>query len=240
MSSIRNGKAWLLALAAAAAFAGCSGSEGAQGPKGDPGAQGAQGPQGQPGENGQPGVMPATAESCALCHAAGATGTILVSPTAAHNAKSAPQLAKGSIDITAVSVPTTGVVKPSVTFTVKDSAGNPVSGWTAFYFFVEKQRPGDDTHPVSWQEYLWYLSSGVNTPGRESTLDASASTNYPHGTLTDNGGGSYTYTFATDLTQVTAPVAVSFDAAAIHRFGIQMTAPSTNSSAAYDRANGFV
>ncbi len=239
MSIIRNGNAWLVALAAAAAVAGCSGSEGAQGPKGDPGTPGAQGAPGQPGENGQPGVMPATAESCALCHAAGATGTILVSPTAAHNAKSAPQLAKGSITITKATIPTSGVVQPVIEFTVANAAGQPVTGWTSFYFFVEKQRPADDTHPVSWQEYLWATSSGVNSPNREATTDTSTNTNYKYGTLAELGSGAYRYTFATDINAVTTPVAVTFDPAAIHRFGIQMAASLSSPSRTYDSANGF-
>jgi OmcA/MtrC family decaheme c-type cytochrome len=74
-------------------------------------------------------------------------------------------------------------------------------------------------------------------PGTGTAIQA---TRDQDGTLVDRENGSYAYTFATDITDVTTPVAVTYDANASHRLGIQTRGglPTVNATYNFVPASG--
>lgn len=162
--------------------------------------------------------------------------------------------------------------KVSVNFTVTDQAGAPVTGLTSFNFIVAQLIPssiqnGSITqsaqHPFFWQSYINRVenacASGTSggqpnnigpiagLPVYEKAIQATTENN---GTLVDNGGGSYTYTFAMNLKTGTffpeAPASMAypflgagnlaFNAARTHRVAIQLSGATPDTRAP---ANAF-
>jgi OmcA/MtrC family decaheme c-type cytochrome len=86
---------------------------------------------------------------------------------------------------------------PVVTFTLESSSGIPITGIVPFWedsnryvrFTLTKLVPGTGTEPNNWVSYTRDATSG------EPDYDTGAS-------LVDNGDGSYTFTFLTDVTNV--------------------------------------
>jgi len=120
---------------------------------------------------------------------------------------------------TALGMTITGVTvasPPSVTFRVVNENGVAVSGasLTDLRFTIAKLVPGSAGGPSVWQNY-------VNTTATGATGTATQATRENNGTLVDNGDGTYVYTFATDITNVTNPIAVAYDPSLTHRVGIQ-------------------
>ncbi len=100
--------------------------------------------------------------------------------------------------------------KPTVTFTITNDLGTPVSGLTAanMGFGIAKLIPQSGSAPSRWVNY-----------GVASSLAAGkvASVAFPDpektGTLKDNLDGTYTYTFALDISQAqAAAAAAAYDA----------------------------
>ncbi|MBP7124800.1 OmcA/MtrC family decaheme c-type cytochrome [Myxococcota bacterium] len=103
---------------------------------------------------------------------------------------------------------------PVVKFTVKDAVGRGAVGLKAgssgfLRFGLFKLAPAANGEPADWVSYV--LSSS-GTPTVERT-----------GTLVDNGDGSYVYTFATNVTNVTTPKAVAWEPTLTHRLVIQLS-----------------
>jgi OmcA/MtrC family decaheme c-type cytochrome len=73
--------------------------------------------------------------------------------------------------------------------------------------------PATDGNTRVWQSYLNRLDNGAV----QATTENGAS-----GTLVDHGDGTYTYAFATDLTKVTNPLAVSYNARLTHRVSFEI------------------
>ena len=122
---------------------------------------------------------------------------------------------------------------PTVTFSVADQDGIGVRGLTTddLRFTIAKLMPGSLGNPSRWQSYILttQTASASGAPGNGNT--ALQATRENDGTLVDNRDGSYSYTFATDITDVTCPspctdadgntLDVSYQATLTHRLAIQ-------------------
>jgi OmcA/MtrC family decaheme c-type cytochrome len=114
-----------------------------------------------------------------------------------------------------------------------DGDRNPVKNLpaNAVSFNVAKLIPGTDGNASAWQSYLneEELPDPDVGPGTEPTIHA-VTENGSAGALVDNDDGTYTYTFAVDLTDVTEPVVVPYEPTLTHRvsFEIRGYAPVRN------------
>ena len=91
---------------------------------------------------------------------------------------------------------------PVVNFTVTNQAGVGMAGLAAtdLRFNIAKLVPGSNGGPSAWQNYINRANGGAVQGSQERSAAG-----YVFGTLTNHGGGSYTYTFATDITSATCP-----------------------------------
>jgi len=89
---------------------------------------------------------------------------------------------------------------PVVNFTVTNQSGVGMSGLTAadLRFNIAKLVPGQNGAPATWQNYINRANGGAVQGAQERS-----STGFVYGTLVNHGDGSYTYTFATDITDPT-------------------------------------
>jgi OmcA/MtrC family decaheme c-type cytochrome len=114
---------------------------------------------------------------------------------------------------------------PVVDFRVTNAAGSPLSGLpaSAVSFTLVKLLPAADGEPKRWQSYLnSFEEAETGTPSPNLLERALQAGTDSGGTLVDNGGGRYTYTFATDVTNVTDPVEVSYEPSLTHRVGLEI------------------
>ncbi|WP_303903495.1 OmcA/MtrC family decaheme c-type cytochrome [Thiohalomonas denitrificans] len=121
---------------------------------------------------------------------------------------------------------------PVVEFYIEDEYGMPFTGLTAgdVRFTIAQLKPGANGEPSAWQNYINKTEeAGSVGSGTEDKVQANyeSATN---GTFVNNGDGSYTYTFATDITNVTSPVAVPYEPSRTHRLAMQLEkgVPVTN------------
>ena len=174
----------------------------------------------------------------ALAALAGCSGDDGASGPAGSNA--VPTVSAYAPSTTALNMAITGVTvasPPVVTFRVTDQNGTPVSGLLPdnLRFTVAKLTPGTAANGnlSNWQSYVLRRSGGRIQGNRETPTAAN---------LKDNGDGTYTYTFQTDITNATCPppatdpcndsygdpVDLSYDPSLTHRVGIQVRRGSTN------------
>ena len=106
---------------------------------------------------------------------------------------------------------------PVVEFTVTTSDGTPIVGIGALWegdnrfvrFTLTKLVPGTDGNPDEWMAYT-----------RDTTNDGTTPPDYDTGSsLVDHGDGTYTFTFNTDVANVTG---VSYESALTHRVAGQI------------------
>jgi OmcA/MtrC family decaheme c-type cytochrome len=198
-------------------FAGCKGDTG---PIGATGATGPQGPEGPPG----PGASQAANEQCLICHGPGTIAAIAavhtLSPLSAVtapptinadgtidiNEQTAAQLAGLTLVGTINSVPTV-TPNPVVNFTVKDSANHGIVGIPAGDLRFAIVHLTSSSTSTYWESYMV-----ASTTSRPSTETASA--------ITDNGDGTYSYTFVKNITTVPG---VTYDGTLTHRVSIQLS-----------------
>ncbi|MFY9327592.1 MAG: OmcA/MtrC family decaheme c-type cytochrome [Georgfuchsia sp.] len=142
------------------------------------------------------------------------------------------------INITGVSINS----PPVVDFTVTNQSGVGMAGLTAanLRFNIAKLVSGSGSggSPGNWQNYINRVSGGAVQGSQERST-----TGYAFGTLTNHGNGTYTYTFATDITNVACPspcqdadgktLDLSYQPGLTHRVSIQQ------SNSAYPRAAGI-
>lgn len=196
-SSVRT----LALILCAALMWACQGDDGAAGPAGP---SGPTGPIGPPGPEGPP-----------------VDTSVAIGDGSALTPEEIATLGKLQATITGVTVSS----PPVVDFTVLDSAGNPALGLdaSAVRFTFAKLVPGDPDFNGGlpyWQNYL----------NRESTADlpnpalatAIQATNDRNGSIEELGGGQYRYTFATDVTNVTDPIAVGWEPSLTHRVAMEI------------------
>jgi len=141
---------------------------------------------------------------------------------------------------------------PQVTFTVTDGSGTGVGGITTseLRFTIAKLIPSSLGNPSQWQNYILttQTASASGAPGVGTT--AVQATRENDGTLMDNGGGSYTYTFSTDITNVSCPdpctdvqgnmLDVSYQPTLTHRLAIQSAGglPAVNATYTFRPSDG--
>lgn len=182
------------------------GPAGPQGEQGDVGPQGPQGPQGEQGPKGDPGTP-------------GEQGPTGPSAAWVFNVKSEiPGALVGTID--EVTLGTTSTVE----FTVTDALGRGAVGLKAgssgnVRFALAKLVPGASGDPSQWVSYI----NRKATSGANSATQATAERT---GTLVDHGDGSYTYTFAANVTAAVDPVTnapIVYQPTLTHRLVMQVS-----------------
>jgi len=92
---------------------------------------------------------------------------------------------------------------------------------------IAKLIPGTNGNADHWQNYINHTVQPY-TSGQQAEVQPETDSG---GSLEDNGDGTYTYTFGTNLTDVTQPIAVSYDPSLVHRIAINIrssTLPSAN------------
>lgn len=98
-------------------------------------------------------------------------------------------------EITQVALSSNGV-RPTVTVRLTDATGKPVVDYTAdFEFTITKLVAGQNGSPDSWQSY-------INRSRQQGTGANVLRAAGERATVVNNGDGTYTYTFATDLADV--------------------------------------
>jgi OmcA/MtrC family decaheme c-type cytochrome len=114
-------------------------------------------------------------------------------------ASGATPVTEGGLNIIITSATTNG--RPVVDFKVTDKTGAAVLGLLPWdlRFNIAKLVPGTNGEPASWQNYLNRAVNGA-VEGSEERLAAG----FAFGTLLNRGDGTYTYTFATDITNAAA------------------------------------
>ena len=120
---------------------------------------------------------------------------------------------------------------PVVSFLLSDGSGNPVVNLpdSAISFKFAKLIPGTNGNASAWQSYINTTEDPGVGPGTESKIQATTE-NGSAGTLSDNGDGTYEYTFALDVADVTTPIPVNYEPTLTHRtsFEIRGFAPVRN------------
>lgn len=160
--------------------------------EGDDGAQGPAGPAGPAGPSGPPG-------------GSGSSGSVPIG--------SADEVI---IDVTGISVPAGGGA-PTVSLALTNDLGQGLSGLAAseLRFVLSQLSPGTDGGSSEWQAYFTRDSGGI--PNAQANTETATA-----GTFTDNGDGTYSYTFAQALTDY--PAGPTYDAMKTHRLGIEIRA----------------
>ncbi|MDT8387846.1 MAG: OmcA/MtrC family decaheme c-type cytochrome [Thiogranum sp.] len=111
---------------------------------------------------------------------------------------------------------------PVVDFSVQNEAGIPFAAIDAgdLSFTIAKLVPPSGGNSSHWQSYINTTESA--TAGPAAPASSVQATRESNGTLVNHGDGSYTYTFATDVANVTTPVAVPYEPDLTHRIAIQL------------------
>jgi OmcA/MtrC family decaheme c-type cytochrome len=197
----------LLALACfSLVLSGCSGSDGKDGP---PGPTGPSGPPGPPGTDGSPGAgVPGFGDVVI------GNGSLLT-----------PAEAAGAGRIVAEITAVTAATPPVIEFTLKTQRGGAVLGLapSALGLTLAKLEPASGGRPSQWVSYINRIQ--VSNPVTPQVLPQAVQANTENGaagTLVELGGGRYRYTFATDPSNVTTPVPVSYDPFIPHRIGFEL------------------
>lgn len=203
---------------------GCGGSDGANGIDGADGADGTDGAPGLPGAAG-------TNVKVSEHH-----GTEMLLSTGEF-----VQPDPGKVFVTVTNITATadanGVAR--VNFSVEDDASDPVVGVTGVDFSIAKLVPPDPLLESAnkWVSYYYRTEtvSGTTYPMPDG-FQAEQAYRESNGTFTDNGDGSYSYVFATNLANVVKPVSntpVSYDRSLTHRIAIMMGGHSGPTADAY-------
>jgi OmcA/MtrC family decaheme c-type cytochrome len=194
-------------------FVACDGSDGA------PGAAGPAGGAGPPGPPGPPAPPP--------------SGAIVIGDGSTLTAEEIATLGK----LTAVITNVTVTSPPVVDFTVTDKNGDPAVGiasgvvWFTFAKLVPPDTMG--VPPVNgglpyWQSYVNRVEDVANNAaGRGSNVldlavQANTDSGFSGGSHVEVAPGQYQYTFGTDVTNVTAPIAVPWEPSLTHRVGLEI------------------
>lgn len=111
---------------------------------------------------------------------------------------------------------------PVVDFQVTDGFGNAIRDLTTgnVRFHFAKLIPAENGSSSAWQSYINREKVPAVNPENDPAIQA---TSERGGELTNFGDGTYTYTFITDITAVTSPLAVAYEPDLTHRVGIQFS-----------------
>jgi len=188
---------------------GINGADGANGTNGTNGTDGADGSNGSNGTNGTNGLGVRIPDF---------HGTDYMQSTGEY-ADGAKFLA--DLQVTGATAAEDGTV--TVTFTVADSDGNPYTGLTSASANIAALHPGTTEVASSyWESYSWQEADVTTDGDWPEPIGTAADQAYKEsdGTLTDNGDGSYSYLYSTNLSDVTMPVsgtAITYDRTLTHR-----------------------
>jgi OmcA/MtrC family decaheme c-type cytochrome len=114
--------------------------------------------------------------------------------------------------------------KPVITFTVKTIHGGPVLDLapSIVRVMVSKLVSAQGGLPSRWQSYVNRESTaGVSPPALAKAIQATTETATASG-FKSLGSGKYEYTYATDLSKVTTPIAVTYEPSLTHRVGLEI------------------
>ncbi len=182
-------------------------------------------------------------EGCALCHRAASIADVAVSHASVD----------GSVqgEITAVNIAGGAV---TISFRLFDPINNliPVSGVAAadIRFAVAKIIPGTNGDADRWQSYINTTETkaagapgtapdGTPTPDGTVAVQATAErASTTGGVFTDNGNGTYTYQVSFDITNVTTPLAVTYEPTLTHRVAMQVAGNAANAYLDFVPAGG--
>ena len=118
------------------------------------------------------------------------------------------------VSVQNVAIPAGGGA-PTVTLSLQNDVGFGLTGLPAanISLTIAQLSPGQNGASSEWQSYITRDSGGI--------VDAQASTeSATAGTWAENGDGTYTYTFAQDLSAY--PAGPAFDEGKTHRLGIEI------------------
>jgi len=189
---------------------GCDGDDGAAGATGAAGADGADGVDGVDGQD--------------------AIGPITIGDGSALTAAEIATLGKLTAVITGVTVTS----PPVVDFTVTDANGDPAEGiasgyvWFTFVKLVPNTDPDVNGGLPFWQSYINQVEDVLdNAAGKGSdvldlSIQATNDSRYNGGSHVEVAPGQYQYTFGTDVTNITAPIAVAWEPSLTHRVGLEI------------------
>jgi OmcA/MtrC family decaheme c-type cytochrome len=123
---------------------------------------------------------------------------------------------KINIEVTGVDVPAGGGA-PTVSVSLTNDLGLGLKDLPAgdIRFVLAQLSPGTEGSSSEWQSYVTRSDGDPAVPDVQATTEKGSS-----GTFTDNGDGTYEYTFANDLNAY--PAGPVFDAAKTHRLGIEI------------------
>ncbi len=171
------------------------GDPGDPGPKGDPGDPGDPGPKGDPGDPGDPGkdVTRVIDEACVVCHGEGRIADVAMHPGL--QALADVDASIDGVDLVVDDISET--VTLTVEFSVTDAEGRYIPGL------------GDESRPGRFA-YLRFALSELQ-PAMVDSGDPDIWVSYTTGdrdpaNLTDNGDGTYTYVFTTNLYDLYDPL----------------------------------
>ena len=133
-----------------------------------------------------------------------------------------------------------------VEFLVLDQDGFPFTNLEQANFTVAKLVPGSGGETDAWQSYINRREEPGEGPwpGTEATMQAAVERS-GDGTFENNADGSYRYTFGTDITSITEPLAVDYEPELTHRVGLQVAGsfrderlPAANATYSFVPATG--
>ncbi len=192
----------VVALTTPLLFFGCAGSDGSNGAPGAPGANGT------PGTPGAPGT------------AAAAIDNIHGQAALAADILATENKFLVTVNITSATADASGVA--TVHFTVMNGATPVATGIDNISAGIFKLAPaGGGLTYNRWVPYIYRSGRAVNAGYRENNYSST-----PRGTLVNNGGGNYTYTFGTNLATATFlwPIdnvsLVGYDRSLTHRVSV--------------------
>ncbi len=114
---------------------------------------------------------------------------------------------------------------PVLELKVTDSAGNGLTNLEAAASIsctMNKLIPPENGFPSRWQSYINDLEVAREGTPSPNLLEQALQAEAEGGTLVDNGSGDYTFTYTTDITSVTEPVAVAYEPELTHRAGCEI------------------
>jgi OmcA/MtrC family decaheme c-type cytochrome len=161
-------------------------------------------------------------------HALRAVATVLILLTASTTAVGADDIIIVNYGpVTALTITISGASIGStstVDFKVVDQDGSGFVGLpvSALQVTLAQLQPGHDGNPAEWQSYINTTetpAAGVGI-GTQPTVQSKTDSG---GKLVDHGDGTYTYTFGTNITAVTTPIAVPFVPTLTHRVAIALS-----------------
>lgn len=117
---------------------------------------------------------------------------------------------------------------PVVEFMVSNEFGVAIQDLTTgnVRFTIAKLIPGTSGSASAWQSYINRLKTPAVNPANPAAIQA---TYERGGVLNNNNDGTYSYTFLTDIANVTSPMAVAYDPNLTHRVAIQFSGgPAAN------------